>query len=598
MSATPALAHSQVNNLRSTYSFLVSSRNAKGVLYRATSGDLKGAWLPLSFYDSPEYWGLYVCSGEQFPCVVTDTYDPSDFSLKPESGAAGDLQTERINIHNGINIYDAATWQIAVMLGEVINKFGNETKSSARELVENQNRLLALGYSGDARKAELHLIRAATQGSTFVYNGQSMARGPSAYAFRMIPRDYLSVDPLSGTMFEPWITAKELPAINSDYRRGMITWADWKPITGENAWAFLLGPLHAAYLHFVVHEQKASVPFHDLAIQNAIAILPTFALMQSPIGAVYYAPAGTLKNQGKSAVNPHEVSVENNLSLYAGLNVLDETLRAVLKNDDSLTSQDKSAINKALGTINVMIHGGSTAENKSTEGLLAFFRTKAWRDGEFIQGGLANDPAEKSTWVPTLNPKAVDVITWGVAALGPQMIDEWFGAGAAYNSWQQLKSWGAYGVGSTLWGVGYSNQDSNGMNADGTSRQGVLSAEWTAGAINMLRSMIRYYTRTKNTSNEALFNSYVLKLKADEAAMLSGVQQLRAANYLKTSFPGKPPNYARLLQPAAGAYLYASRRYAIPFGWYANPLPSVCSSAWIIMLADDFDPFVYGGKRH
>jgi hypothetical protein len=591
--------NAQFSDLKNTYRFLVSDRKTnKGALYAGTAGDLNGAWLPLSFYDSPQYWGLYVCTGENFPCVVTDTYDSASFALKPEQNLAGDLQTERVNVHNGANIYDAATWQIAVMLGDVVNKFGNTTKQSGRELAQNQNRLLSMGYYGNAQKTDLHAIRAATQGETFIYNGQPLKRDLHAYAFRMIPRDWLSIDPLSGSIYAAWITAKELPALNTDYRRGKITWSDWKPVTGENAWAFLLGPLHAAYIHYVLHEHGTFVPYRDLAIQNALAILPTFAAMQSPIGAVYYAPAGTLSNQGKQLVNPHQVAIENNFSLYAGLKVLNETLRATLKNDGSLTNEDKAAINTAFNIIDVMIRGGTVGGNKRTEGLLAFFKTKAWRNGEFIQGGLANDPNQKLTWVPTVDPQAVDVITWGVAALGPKTIDEWFGAGAAYNSWQQLKTWGAYGVDKTLWGVGYSNQDGNGINLDGTYKQGVLSSEWTAGAINMLRSMIHYYKQAKTTANATQTDAYVAKLKEDELAMLAGVQRLRFDNYVKTQFPGKPQNYSRLITQSSGSYLYASKRYPIPFGWYANPIPSTCSTAWIIMLADDFDPFTYGGRRN
>ena len=592
-----AFATSPFIDLRGSYAFLVSGRESKsGALYVATSAELKGALLPLSFYNSAEYWGLYVCSGEKFPCVVTDTYDAANFTLKPDISHAGDLQTERVNVHNGTNIYDAATWQIAVMLGEALNKFGNDTKSTARELAENQNRLLNLGSYGNAPTAAPHAIRAATQGTTFVYNGQAIDRGPAAYAFRMIPRNWLSTDPLSGTIYGAWITAKELPKLNADYQRGKITWADWKPVTGENAWAFLLGPLHSAYIHYVLQEHKTFVPYRDLAIQNALAILPTFATMQSPIGAVYYAPTGTLRNQGTQLVNPYEISVENNFSLYAGLKVLDETLRATLQSDETLSINDREVIKSALATITTMIHGGRV-NNKSTEGLVAFFKTKAWRDGEFIQGGLANDPREKSTWTPTLDPKAVDVTTWGIAALGAKTIDEWFGAGAAYNSWQQVKAWGAYGVGPTLWGVGYSNQDGNGMNSDGSYKQGVLSSEWTAGAINMVRSLIHYYAQLNRTTPDAAANSYVRKLQEDETAMLSGVQTLRADHYIKIGFPGKPQNYSRLINPAAGSYLYASKRYLIPFGWYANPIPSTCSTAWIIMLANDFDPFNYGGKR-
>ncbi len=590
-------ANAQLNDLEDTYQFLVSDRKAaNGALYIATAGELKGAYLPLSFYSSPEYWGQFVCSGVNFPCVVTDTYEPANFTVKPELGLAGDLQTERVNVHNGANIYDAATWQIAVVLGEVVNKFGNPTKLNARVLAGNQNRLLSFGYSGNARKVAPHSNRATSRGETFIYNGRTIERGAHAYTFRMLPRDWLSTDPLIGTIYGPWITAQGLPKINSDYRRGKITWADWKPVTGENAWAFLLGPLHAAYIHHVIQEHKTFVPYRDVAIQNALSILPTFAAMQSQIGGVYYAPAGTVSNQGKELVSPYQVSIENNFSLYAGLRVFEETLRAELRSENSLKSGDKAAINSALNTISVMINGGRVGENKPTEGLLSFFKTKAWRNGEFIQGGLANDPKEKLTWVPTLDPKAVDVTTWGIAAIGARTVDEWFGFGAAYNSWQQTKTWGAYGAGRNLWGVGYSNKDGNGINPDGTYRQGILSAEWTAGAINMIRGMINYYTQIQSTSNGEIADSYVLKLKDDEMAMLEGVQKLRFDNYVETPFPGKPHNYSKLISQHSKSYLYASRRHLIPFGWYANPIPSTCSTAWIIMLANDYDPFIYGGK--
>jgi hypothetical protein len=64
------------------------------------------------------------------------------------------------------------------------------------------------------------------------------------------------------------------------------------------------------------------VPFHDLAVQAALQVLPAFAALQSPLGAVYYAPSGTPANQGQKSVSPYAVSVENNLSLYAGLIIL------------------------------------------------------------------------------------------------------------------------------------------------------------------------------------------------------------------------------------------------------------------------------------
>jgi hypothetical protein len=43
-------------------------------------------------------------------------------------------------------------------------------------------------------------------------------------------------------------------------------------------------------------------------------------------------------------------------------------------------------------------------------------------------------------------------------------------------------------------------------------------------------------------------------------------------------------------------WLYASRRYLIPFGWQANPLPSTCATAWALLLDAHYDPFGLGGQ--
>ena len=91
-----------------------------------------------------------------------------------------------------------------------------------------------------------------------------------------------------------------------------------------------------------------------------------------------------------------------------------------------------------------------------------------------MQGGLALGPQEGNAWVPTTSPRAVDANTWGVLALGPGTVDGWFGFGAALRNWQQLKRWGGYGEGPTLWGVGYSELDGNGV--DGNRVQAVYAS--------------------------------------------------------------------------------------------------------------------------
>ncbi len=595
------LGHAQATDadLESSYRFLVSDRDtADGILYKATAGKLQGRLLPLSFSDSPEYWGEYVCRLPGNSCAVTDVYDPQSYSLTPKKSHSGDLQTERINSHNGINIYDAATWQIAVMLGQVINRFPLPNNQDSYALVSNQNYLLQEGYNGNSSHAGTGENRAMTGGKVFVYNQQVVTDQQQAYVFRMLPRNWLSVDPFAETKYAGQIKTTALPPQNPEYRPGMVTWTDWKPITGENGWAFLVGPLQAAYIHYIIDRKLSSVSLQDPAVRNALFVLPTFAAMQSLSGAVYYAPAGTVANQGNELVDPYEVSVENNFSLYAGLTIMRATLQAIITHEQQVNAEDTRAINEALQRIDVMINGGRLGKNRQTAGLLAFFKDLAWRNGEFVQGGRADDPKRTTRWLANQGAKAVDVNTWGIAALGPQLIDRWFGFGAAYLNWQQVKAWGGYGVGKTLWGVGFSDQDGNGIDTGGNYRQGILSTEWTAGAINMLRTMISHYEKiTSKSTHYRESRRFVETLKRDEQAMLAAIDTLRLDAYATVGFPGQPQDFRQLFPTRkTSPYLYASRRYLIPFGWYANPLPSTCATAWIIMVRDGYNPFAYGGK--
>jgi hypothetical protein len=591
-----AWSQGAVDGLEASYRFLVSERaNRGGALYIASAGALKGRALPLSFLDSAAYWGNHVCTPPG-ACAVTDLYNPADYALAPVPGPAGELQTERVNVHNGANIYDAAVWQIAVVLGQVANGFSNPYAAKAYDLASHQNLLLRESHGGDATVVDPDANRAVTRKTLFVYNGQEIGAPENAYVFRMLGRDWLSEDPFMGTPFEPLIRVGELPARRPEYRRGKITWSDWKPITGENAWAFLLGPLQAAYLHHVRYLKGAFVPFEDLAVQQALAMLPTFAAMQSAIGAVYYAPAGTAGNVGGTFVHPRQVAVENNFSLYAGLNLLRAILRTEADGQSNLSGRDKRAIRQALSTIQTMLYGGQLDRSRSTAGLLDFFQHRAWRNGFFVQGGLANAEGQADAWVPTLAPNAVDANTWAVAALGARQIDAWFGHGAAFTLWQQVKGWGAYGVGRTLWGVGYSDQDGNGLTPEGTYRQGILSAEWTAGAICMVRNLRQYYRGVADSGGPAEARRYAESLDGDERAMLAAIDTLRHDRYAAVDFPGKPKDYSRLIATRSLPYLYASRRAMIPFGWHANPIPSTCATAWIVLIANDFDPFGYAGR--
>src|SRR3990167_1199645 len=470
MCVTFALSKEDDASLQGSYEFLTRPIDQGGVLYMGTAGALTGKYLPLSYRDSFSYWGAYVCNLSGNNCSVTDEYHPDNYTLTGQAGSPGrELQTERVNVHNGTDIYDAATWQIAVMLGSTVNNFSGQVQA-AYDLVSGQNLLLKVGYDGNASAVAPNANRALTQANgTFTYNGTRVTQPEAAYFFRMVPRNWLSTDPLQATTYATYITANNLPENSPEYAVGKLTWEDWKPITGENAWAFLEGPLQADYLHFIVALKGSYIPFNSDAVQNAIKILPAFSLMQSKIGAVYYATQGSLGNQGDEPVNPFEVSVENNASLFGGLLILQKTLEVELSHQTNLSDQDKATINQSVALIKGMLDG-----NEKTDGLFSFFKNYAWKDGTFIQGGLANAD-ENTQWQPTLEPKAVDVNTWTIAVLGQKKVDEWFGFGAAYNAWQKTKAWGGYGVGTELWGVGFSNQDGNGVDEAGQYQQGIMS---------------------------------------------------------------------------------------------------------------------------
>ncbi len=583
--------------------FLTAPMSSGGVTYLGSAGALRGLSLPLSYYSTADYWGQYVGSIPGNNLTVVDVYHPGDYTLTPSPQSPGaDLQIERVNAFNGTDIYDAACWQMA--LG-VCGRAGvqSPTGQDLFKMAQAQNVLLVVGYDGNASQTQVGANRATTHADgTFTYNGHPITSESCAYFFRMVTRNWLSQDPFMGTNYMQYVTAENLPS-NPDYAAGKMTWLDWKPITGENAWGFFIGPLQTAYLN-----QKAMgrsyVPYSSPAVQNALGVLIALRCMQSRLGAIYYACKGSLGNTGGEPVNPYLVSVENNASALAGLMILKGVLQDELQYETSLSLGQKEYIQETLSSIQGMIYGGQTPLGAQTKGLLSFFQNNAWnaRAKVFYQGGLANDPSQSSDWAPIVEPKAVDVATWGLSVLGQTLIDSWFAFGTSYNSWQQVKQWGGFfGPDGSLWGVGYSDQDGNG--SSGNYKQGIISAEWTAGAINMLRCLITQYQTVAASSSDpqqkALAAQYVQSLQKDHDSMFRYVMTLRSDVYPKMPAYAtvRPQNYAALIPTALDklSFVYASKRYKIPFGWFANPIPSTTSTSWILMLHYNFNPFKFGG---
>lgn len=604
-----------------------------GVTYVGTAGELKGKKLPLSFYCTNEYWQQYVLQlSEEYPLSV-DIYNSSKDTLTPMPGSRGQHQVERINIKSGCNIYDASTWQIALALAgeDGLRGDGDEDLFT---LANNQNTLLKLGHDGndndDDQQKVLHFdsnrgVSLRDPEVKLLYNGCEVTNPKEAYFYRQVPTTFKNLDPLPGNVEVKDPDGNKVPVQylpdGGTYPKICISWTDWKSITGENIWAFLIGPLHTALIKY---KKFPCVPFKSLAVQNAIAILGTFQKMQSRIGGIYYAPSGSLANMGNEEVSPYEVSVENNISALGGLLVF----RRVLQEElcfGYLSAGERNDIKKALEVIQTMLYGGTYQvtslqginKTRNTKGLLSFLKNEAWDTAgkKFYSGGEANKVdqitnQEMAEWIPHLT-QAVDVNTWGLAVLGQKFLDSTYGFGTAYQLWQNVKSWGGYYGGSQnnddreLWGVGYSDNDYAGNGEiDPTDYSGILSGEWTAGAITALRALITQYNQVIEIGKESpehlkQAKKYIADLKKDHNSMVIHIQSLRTDLYAneKTFDAVRPLNYQSLVHipPDKLGYLYASKRYLVPFGWYANPIPSTASTTWAVMLHYNFNPFsVYG----
>jgi len=158
---------------------------------------------------------------------------------------------------------------------------------------------------------------------------------------------------------------------------------------------------------------------------------------------------------------------------------------------------------------------------------------------------------------------AVDVQTWGVLSLGADVIDGWFGDGAAYSAWQKAKE-----VSSTrdplnkLVGVGY------------TTETGRISVEWTAGAIMATCQLAEFYAKTHSEWSAGLLR--------DAREMKSGIESLR-----------------RDLPHGMSAYAYSSRRGWIPFGWNSHDprVMSLASTGWMFFVNKGYNPFFIDGNK-
>lgn len=332
-------------------------------------------------------------------------------------------------------------------------------------------------------------------------------------------------------------------------RNMLWTWNDYKPILGENAWAQLIGPTHLAVM--TANGNFNAIPDTDPMFILGIPFLTALeAMAVGSTGAYYYTPRNTWFGFGKRSQNiGSTLSVENQASLLAGLKMLYDVI------DGKATSQWKSY----LPQLNTIISG------------LQRFLMSAWEPswGFFRQGATYDPTTQTLTWGQDGQPIfAVDCQTWVVSVLGVAYVDSQLGDLTSYNLWQTVKALANYTCpGGQLCGVGYTFNNISGQ---------VLSGEWTYGAMNFLNIMV----------NESGYNSTLIaNIKADLTSMNFGTY-----SFVVTSTP---------INNSTETYdtvLYASTRYWIPFGWFANPLPALASTGWAVFVANSFNPFHVLGK--
>ena len=506
----------------------------------------------------------------------------------------------------GLNLYDAGTWEIALALS---NEF-------EMQYVYERQVLDHASTGSDVAAGGLKDIRADTKDfqygpSKVLGNALPMVTLPAnasnpndpggagantkmngAYFYRMISDCYNCEDPLLGKYSYNFVYNKTADPTGSGPSwdtSGLIIWNDWKPITGEQAWATMIGPLN--FLHVLYN---GSIPkFSSFAaappqVQLGISILPAVSAMQSAPGSMYHCPKGTdmFPADNDEAEN---VSNENNFSMYAGLRILEFILAgAGAGATDPVIAKAKTDVDKLIAGLEKWFETGLFSEPLATGNRVVYQGGHVSFAGQYTPVGIQEYAGF-----------AVDCQTWGLATLVPYKGLKWvegkLGAGGAAKLWTEVKTRAGHFVNGSIAGVGFTEViEYNATTKKNVTAHEVWSAEWSFGAVTMLRTLAEAYTAAGQASQAT-------SLLADAGTIMKAVMTptcMGGLNNNCTKEQGGAP-YSTPQVPVAGngGMLYANTRFFIPWGWYANPVSSLCSTSWSIMAQHSFNPFVLGGKN-
>jgi hypothetical protein len=559
-------------------------------------------WLLTMFsegYGIPRSYNDILPNGQ--PYWATKTY--LEVGAFDQNGKPTELDSmigiqERTLTRFGLNLYDAATWQIALSLWYQYdvafiyesNILYTGTTGPAGSKNGNPGGIVNIRADAEDYKYGFNKVPGSTlKQITYPGNvthfpqqqngdpGDPVKKGPGSFFYRMIGPQYTMVDPMTGAYDSSW----KFPWPNYDKTTewntfGIIHFNDWKPITGENVWGTILGPLQALGLktnnnmtntscgnYFRIPVEQCDWQKFETTpppVQLGISIIPALLALQSDLGSLYHCPWGS-KIFPPDPEEGWNVSNENNFSGYASLMVFEATLTNYTKGSSDAT------LTWALQSV-----------TKLREGLDKWFAmTEMMSDKSQLpnsaqvipQGGHVNSSGYFPVPINSVGGLAVDCQTWGMTVLGQPRLDKAFGYGAAYNVWQTAKKFAGYYKGEILCGVGYTDLTNVTVSVP---QNDIWSAEWTFGAINMAQTLSGQYAAAGDAS------------KAQD--LLSDAQSMY--NEVTKPWPSG-------LRFPDGSYVYANKRFFIPWGWFSNPIAALCSTAWSVMMERNFDPFHYGG---
>jgi len=290
--------------------------------------------------------------------------------------------------------------------------------------------------------------------------------------------------------------------------------------------------------------------------------MPALMALQSPLGSMYHCPEGT-KMFPPDEDESTNVSNENNFSAYAAFKALLFILTEYYT------------------------QGGDTSLDAAKQNCVELLKgLESWFSKHLLPGKIAGEDVISQGGHVTFDGKykfqegeqafAVDCQTWGLLNVGAKKFDQWYPNTPAYQVWQKTKKLAGYFINGKIAGVGYTTPVAN-----KTIENEIWSGEWTWGAVFMCRRLAKDYMKMGH-------QDWADSLLQDAASMVK---------LMNTSVDPCDDGVwcdGGLVQKD-GSYLYANKRFFIPWGWYANPIGATSSTAWAVLNEFNYNPFQLGG---